>query len=155
MFTSLLLIWIWVNIFCPPPEKHYKDKLQHRCCKDGLRVIPMPYSCTRRSLYITEGWECMRAFRYCCSSYMDQVFDTAVPTTPPPATTYLTSSPMPSFSRRTIPVQRRFFGNSCTFYCIIRLQFFLPWNIWTCCETCEIQTFTVCSVLFTFCKSGS
>ncbi|KAK2817445.1 hypothetical protein Q5P01_025636 [Channa striata] len=68
-------------------ESHYKEKLQNRCCKDGLREIPMPYSCTRRSLYITEGWECMRAFRYCCSTYRDQVFDTAVPTTPPPPTT--------------------------------------------------------------------
>ncbi|XP_035515263.1 venom factor-like [Morone saxatilis] len=68
-------------------ESHYKEKLQHRCCKDGLREIPMPYSCTRRSFYITEGWECMRAFRYCCSTYRDQVFDTEIPTTPPPMTT--------------------------------------------------------------------
>ncbi|KAJ4944610.1 hypothetical protein JOQ06_013153 [Pogonophryne albipinna] len=53
-------------------ESHYKQKLQRRCCKDGLREIPMPYSCTRRSLYITEGWECMKAFRYCCATYRDQ-----------------------------------------------------------------------------------
>uniref|UniRef100_A0A3P8SEG5 Complement component c3b, tandem duplicate 2 n=1 Tax=Amphiprion percula TaxID=161767 RepID=A0A3P8SEG5_AMPPE len=62
-------------------ESHYKEKLQHRCCKDGLREIPMPYSCTRRSLYITEGWECIRAFRHCCATYRDQVFDTEIPTT--------------------------------------------------------------------------
>ncbi|XP_060943930.1 complement C3-like [Limanda limanda] len=68
-------------------ESHYKEKLQHRCCKDGLREIPMPYSCTRRSLYITEGWECIRAFRHCCATYRDQLFDTEVPTTPPPTTT--------------------------------------------------------------------
>ncbi|XP_070684604.1 venom factor-like [Pempheris klunzingeri] len=72
---------------------HYKEKLERRCCKDGLRDIPMPYSCTRRSLYITEGWECMRAFRYCCATYRHQVFDTEVPTTPPPmTTTYATTT---------------------------------------------------------------
>ncbi|XP_070772937.1 complement C3-like [Enoplosus armatus] len=68
-------------------EGHYKEKLQRRCCKDGLREIPMPYSCTRRSLYITEGWECMRAFRHCCATFRSQVFDTEIPTTPPPMTT--------------------------------------------------------------------
>uniref|UniRef100_A0A667WKL1 Complement component c3b, tandem duplicate 1 n=1 Tax=Myripristis murdjan TaxID=586833 RepID=A0A667WKL1_9TELE len=70
-------------------ESHYKEKLLRRCCKDGLREIPMPYSCTRRSLYITEGWECIRAFRYCCAHYRDQEFDTRRPTTPPPLTTPL------------------------------------------------------------------
>ncbi|MEQ2178162.1 hypothetical protein GOODEAATRI_011078, partial [Goodea atripinnis] len=68
-------------------ESHYKEKLQRRCCKDGLRDIPMPYSCTRRSLYITEGPECILAFRYCCATYRDQVFNTEIPTTPPPMTT--------------------------------------------------------------------
>uniref|UniRef100_A0A8K9UH89 NTR domain-containing protein n=1 Tax=Oncorhynchus mykiss TaxID=8022 RepID=A0A8K9UH89_ONCMY len=43
-------------------ENHYREKLLRQCCKDGLREIPMPYSCTRRSLYITEGWECIKAF---------------------------------------------------------------------------------------------
>ncbi|XP_012771234.3 complement C3b.1 [Maylandia zebra] len=68
-------------------ESHYKEKLQYRCCKDGLREIPMPYSCTRRSLYITEGWECIRAFRYCCATLRDQPFNTEIPTTPSPTTT--------------------------------------------------------------------
>ncbi|XP_034997745.2 complement C3 [Hippoglossus stenolepis] len=76
-------------------ESHYKEKLQHRCCKDGLREIPMPYSCTRRSLYITEGWECIRAFRYCCATYRDQLFDTEVPSTPTPPTT--SRPPRPTF----------------------------------------------------------
>ncbi|XP_033480279.2 complement C3-like [Epinephelus lanceolatus] len=77
-------------------ESHYKEKLQRRCCKDGLREIPMPYSCTRRSLYITEGWECIRAFRYCCATYRNQEFNTEIPTTPPPFTTVAptTSAPM-------------------------------------------------------------
>lgn len=83
-------------------ESHYKEKLQRRCCKDGLREIPMAYSCTRRSLYITEGWECIRAFRYCCASYRNQVFDTEIPTTPPPLTTPAppTTRPPPTFPLR-------------------------------------------------------
>uniref|UniRef100_A0A8C9XMR8 Complement component c3b, tandem duplicate 2 n=1 Tax=Sander lucioperca TaxID=283035 RepID=A0A8C9XMR8_SANLU len=77
-------------------ESHYKEKLQRRCCMDGLRGIPMPYSCTRRSLYITEGWECIKAFRYCCATYRNQEFDTQIPTTPPPfTTTPPTTSPPP------------------------------------------------------------
>ncbi|KAF3852796.1 hypothetical protein F7725_006151 [Dissostichus mawsoni] len=39
----------------------------------------MPYSCTRRSLYITEGWECMKAFRYCCATYRNQEINTEIP----------------------------------------------------------------------------
>ncbi|XP_050926350.1 complement C3 isoform X8 [Lates calcarifer] len=81
-------------------ESHYKESLQRRCCKDGLRDIPMPYSCTRRSFYITEGWECIRAFRYCCATYRGQVFDTEIPTTPPPTTTTpptTTPPPRPTF----------------------------------------------------------
>uniref|UniRef100_A0A8C5DA84 Complement component c3b, tandem duplicate 2 n=1 Tax=Gouania willdenowi TaxID=441366 RepID=A0A8C5DA84_GOUWI len=49
------------------------EELQRRCCRDGLKTIPMPYSCTRRSLYITEGAECILAFRYCCAHYRGQV----------------------------------------------------------------------------------
>ncbi|KAM4611258.1 venom factor-like [Polymixia lowei] len=91
-------------------ENHYKEKLLHRCCKDGLREIPMPYSCTRRSLYITEDWECIRAFRYCCAHYRDQVFDTRRPTTAPPLTTTApplttTARPRPTFAYgRYVPV---------------------------------------------------
>ncbi|XP_029706634.1 complement C3-like [Takifugu rubripes] len=77
-------------------ENYYKEKLQRRCCQDGLRNIPMPYSCTRRSFYITEGWECIRAFRYCCATYRNQEFNTEIPTTLPPMTTQpmTTSAPM-------------------------------------------------------------
>ncbi|XP_069023890.1 complement C3-like [Embiotoca jacksoni] len=82
-------------------EGHYKEKLQSRCCKDGLRGIPMPYSCMRRSLYITEGRECILAFRYCCATYKDQVFNTEIPTTPPPITTAPYTTPRPS--RPNIP----------------------------------------------------
>ncbi|RVE75945.1 hypothetical protein OJAV_G00003930 [Oryzias javanicus] len=100
-------------------ENHYKEKLERRCCKDGLRDIPMPYSCTRRSLYITEGWECMRAFRYCCSTYRGQEFNTEIPTTPPPMTTAPptttrppTTTPLVFYemdTREKIPLRREMF----------------------------------------------
>ncbi|KAM4750099.1 complement C3-like [Anableps anableps] len=102
-------------------ESHYKEKLQRRCCKDGLRDIRMPYSCTRRSLYITEGPECILAFRYCCATYRDQVFNTEIPTTPPPMTTApptTTSSPMYDhtsfeivklYSRERVPLRNHMF----------------------------------------------
>ncbi|KAK5620662.1 hypothetical protein CRENBAI_020815 [Crenichthys baileyi] len=98
-------------------ESHYKERLQRRCCKDGLRDIPMPYSCTRRSLYITEGPECILAFRYCCATYRDQVFNTEIPTTPPPMTTApptTTPPPMPNLrprlaSRTTIVLKNSMF----------------------------------------------
>ncbi|KAM4595769.1 complement C3-like [Fundulus diaphanus] len=88
-------------------ESHYKEKLERRCCKDGLRVIPMPYSCTRRSLYITEGPECILAFRYCCATYRDEVFNTEIPTTPPPMTTApptTTLPPIPTFDLYSMDV---------------------------------------------------
>ncbi|XP_016427569.1 complement C3-like [Sinocyclocheilus rhinocerous] len=49
-------------------EKVYSDEMQ-RCCVDGMREIAMPYSCYRRSLYITEDWSCVSAFLYCCAEY--------------------------------------------------------------------------------------
>lgn len=90
-------------------ENQYKEKLQRRCCKDGLREIPMPYSCTRRSLYITEGWECIRAFRYCCAIYRNQEFETSIPTTPLPYTTPL---PTTTFAPTTSAPLIRIFPNT-------------------------------------------
>ncbi|XP_056266283.1 complement C3-like isoform X2 [Pseudoliparis swirei] len=102
-------------------ESHFKKKLQQRCCKDGLREIPMPYSCTRRSLYIAEGWECIKAFRYCCATFRNQAFDTEIPTTPPrwstaaPTTTSAPDNfPVYSFQRifqtsARMPLSRRTF----------------------------------------------
>uniref|UniRef100_A0A8C1JE12 Uncharacterized protein n=1 Tax=Cyprinus carpio TaxID=7962 RepID=A0A8C1JE12_CYPCA len=46
-------------------EKAYSDEFLQRCCMDGMREIPMPYSCYRRSLYITEDWSCVLAFLRC------------------------------------------------------------------------------------------
>lgn len=98
-----------------PPENHYKEKLQRRCCQDGLRAVPMPYSCTRRSYYITEGWECIRAFRYCCSTYRNQELDTAIPTTFPPTTTPLMTTSAPTTTRPPMPTYPYFGFDPATF----------------------------------------
>ncbi|XP_075871782.1 complement C3-like isoform X2 [Nelusetta ayraudi] len=78
---------------------HYKEKLLRRCCQDGLRDVPMPYSCTRRSFYITESWECIHAFRYCCATYKGEEFNTEMPTTT--TTSAPTTTVRPSVSSRT------------------------------------------------------
>nr|UHJ79854.1 putative complement c3.9 [Ctenopharyngodon idella] len=56
-------------------EKIYSDESLRRCCVDGMREIPMHYSCLRRSLYITEDWCCMLAFLHCCVEYRGEELD--------------------------------------------------------------------------------
>ncbi len=48
----------------------------------------MPYSCYRRSLYITEDWSCVLAFLRCCAEYRGEELGvvTRPPTTTPPPT---------------------------------------------------------------------
>ncbi|XP_067252456.1 complement component c3b, tandem duplicate 2 [Chanodichthys erythropterus] len=78
-------------------EKVYSDQFLKRCCVDGMKEIPMPYSCYRRSLYITEDWSCVLAFLRCCAEYRGEELGvitrppttTLPPTTLPPTTTDL------------------------------------------------------------------
>ncbi|XP_060715674.1 complement C3-like [Tachysurus vachellii] len=65
-------------------EKSHSDQFLRRCCFDGMREIPMPYSCRRRALYITENWSCVMAFLECCSQYRGEELGNI---TPPPPTT--------------------------------------------------------------------
>lgn len=63
---------------------------------DGIKDIPMPYSCYRRSLYITEDWSCVLAFLRCCAEYRGEelgVITRPPPTTAPPTTAPPTTSP--------------------------------------------------------------
>ncbi|KAI5623490.1 complement component c3a precursor [Silurus asotus] len=43
----------------------YKDDLK-KCCTDGIRPNRLGYSCERRSAFIVEGPECVKAFLDCC-----------------------------------------------------------------------------------------
>ena len=136
-------------------ESHYKEKLEHRCCKDGLREIPMPYSCTRRSFYITEGWECIRAFRYCCATYRDQLFNTEVPTDPPPSTpptsTPRPNTPPPPTTRRPPRPTSPFRFHSMDLhlqrgdrFCTSTLSLLkMLWNVALWCSTCSLHISSV------------
>ncbi|KAK2907328.1 hypothetical protein Q8A67_006313 [Cirrhinus molitorella] len=71
-------------------EKVYSEKLLQKCCVDGMREIPLPYSCYRRSLYITNNKSCKSAFLCCCTKYrVDELDVVARPptTTPSPTNT--------------------------------------------------------------------
>ncbi|XP_051741713.1 complement C3 isoform X2 [Ctenopharyngodon idella] len=56
-------------------EKVYSDESLRRCCVDGMREIPMNYSCLHRSLSITEDRCCVLAFRRCCVEYRGEELD--------------------------------------------------------------------------------
>ncbi|XP_016427581.1 complement C3-like [Sinocyclocheilus rhinocerous] len=73
-------------------EKAYSDEFLQRCCVDGMREIPMPYSCYRRSLYITEDWSCVLAFLRCCAEYRGE--ELCVVTRPPTTTSPPTTTPV-------------------------------------------------------------
>ncbi|XP_036610168.1 complement C3 [Trichosurus vulpecula] len=45
----------------------YKDKNLRTCCEDGMQLNPMGYSCERRTKYILESEECVKAFLDCCN----------------------------------------------------------------------------------------
>ncbi|XP_077082846.1 complement component c3b, tandem duplicate 2 isoform X2 [Siphateles boraxobius] len=83
-------------------EKVYSDELLQRCCVDGMREIPMPYSCYRRSLYITEDWSCVLAFLHCCAQYRGE--ELGVITRPPTTTLPPTTTPPPTTTSRIFPM---------------------------------------------------
>lgn len=85
---------------CVQLEKTYSDQFLQRCCSDGMREIPMPYSCRRRALYITENWSCVIAFLQCCSKYRGEelgIITPPEPTTPEPTTPEPTT-PVPTIT---------------------------------------------------------
>ncbi|XP_036027140.1 complement C3 [Onychomys torridus] len=45
----------------------YTDKGLRKCCEDGMRDIPMRFTCQRRSRFITQGENCVKAFIDCCN----------------------------------------------------------------------------------------
>uniref|UniRef100_W5LVL6 Complement C3-like n=1 Tax=Lepisosteus oculatus TaxID=7918 RepID=W5LVL6_LEPOC len=48
-------------------ESQIQDEQLKICCRDGMKDIPMDYSCERRSRFITEGPECAKVFLRCCT----------------------------------------------------------------------------------------
>uniref|UniRef100_A0A3P9MSY0 Complement C3-like n=1 Tax=Poecilia reticulata TaxID=8081 RepID=A0A3P9MSY0_POERE len=43
------------------------EKLKRECCLDGMKDIPVAYTCERRSNYILDGPDCVTAFLHCCN----------------------------------------------------------------------------------------
>uniref|UniRef100_A0A4W3JPT7 Anaphylatoxin-like domain-containing protein n=1 Tax=Callorhinchus milii TaxID=7868 RepID=A0A4W3JPT7_CALMI len=43
-----------------------------RCCRDGMKSIPMAYSCTFRARRIKQSRECVDAFLDCCNAYQQR-----------------------------------------------------------------------------------
>uniref|UniRef100_A0A672LIE0 Complement C3-like n=1 Tax=Sinocyclocheilus grahami TaxID=75366 RepID=A0A672LIE0_SINGR len=92
------------------------ESFLQRCCVDGMREIPMPYSCYRRSLYITEDWSCVLAFLRCCAEYRGEELGvvTRPPTTTlPPPTTSAYKFHMDYFEERVLfraPARTELFG---------------------------------------------
>ncbi|XP_028257105.1 complement C3a.1 isoform X2 [Parambassis ranga] len=45
----------------------YQEKIERECCLDGMKEIPVSYSCERRMDYIVDGQACKDAFLHCCT----------------------------------------------------------------------------------------
>ncbi|XP_078387506.1 complement C3-like [Cetorhinus maximus] len=45
----------------------YKSQIPRRCCKDGMKLNPMGFSCNKRAKRIVLGQECKAAFLDCCN----------------------------------------------------------------------------------------
>ncbi|KFQ40673.1 Complement C4, partial [Mesitornis unicolor] len=46
-------------------SKYQNTDLQ-KCCEDGMKLIPMRYSCEKRATKVTHSPECRKAFQDCC-----------------------------------------------------------------------------------------
>ncbi|XP_041838070.1 complement C3-like [Melanotaenia boesemani] len=44
----------------------YQEKTEKECCLDGMRDVPVSYTCERRSEYIVDDSACSKAFLHCC-----------------------------------------------------------------------------------------
>ncbi|KTF81587.1 hypothetical protein cypCar_00030779 [Cyprinus carpio] len=81
------------NIECPVPSKRkrraqsllqvtntlagqYSGDLK-KCCVDGLQDNYLGYTCERRTLFINDGDECVKAFLHCCREMQRHIVDFA------------------------------------------------------------------------------
>ncbi|KAK9539845.1 hypothetical protein VZT92_002334 [Zoarces viviparus] len=53
----------------------FEDQLQSDCCLDGMKETLLNYTCERRSQYISDGGECVKAFLHCCKEIEAQRAD--------------------------------------------------------------------------------
>lgn len=50
----------------------YKEQEIKGCCLDGMKRLPISYSCERRSEYIGDDAACVAAFLHCCTEMESQ-----------------------------------------------------------------------------------
>uniref|UniRef100_A0A671XQF0 Complement C3-like n=1 Tax=Sparus aurata TaxID=8175 RepID=A0A671XQF0_SPAAU len=53
-------------------KSQYEDQMQRDCCLDGIRDVPVSYTCEMRSEYIGDGEACVEAFLHCCKEMESQ-----------------------------------------------------------------------------------
>uniref|UniRef100_A0A3Q3B4F4 Complement C3-like n=1 Tax=Kryptolebias marmoratus TaxID=37003 RepID=A0A3Q3B4F4_KRYMA len=53
----------------------YGDEQQRKCCLDGMKEIPLSYTCERRAEYILDGQACVDAFLNCCNEMQNQIVE--------------------------------------------------------------------------------
>ncbi|KAM4751408.1 complement C3-like [Anableps anableps] len=51
----------------------YDNELQRECCLDGMKEIPVSYTCEQRKEYIVDGKACADAFLQCCTMMETQI----------------------------------------------------------------------------------
>ncbi|KAI5088907.1 hypothetical protein C0J45_21479 [Silurus meridionalis] len=94
--AKVSLVAVDNSVFLLSKGRLTQKKFLQRCCSDGMRDIPMAYSCRRRALYIGEEWSCVIAFLMCCSKYRGE--ELGVVTPPPPTTPEPSTTPEPTIS---------------------------------------------------------
>ncbi|KAM6939509.1 complement C3-like [Xenentodon cancila] len=52
---------------------NYQEELERECCLDGMKEIPISYTCEQRSEYIVDGQKCVQAFMHCCKEMETQI----------------------------------------------------------------------------------
>ncbi|XP_037545595.1 complement C3 [Nematolebias whitei] len=56
-------------------SQYQNNEMQRQCCLDGIKEIPLSYTCERRAEYILDGQVCVDAFLNCCKEMKQQIID--------------------------------------------------------------------------------
>ncbi|XP_007578376.1 complement C3a.1 isoform X1 [Poecilia formosa] len=51
----------------------FTNELERECCLDGMKEVPLSYTCEERKAYIVDGQACADAFLQCCNTMKTQL----------------------------------------------------------------------------------
>lgn len=51
----------------------FDSELERDCCLDGMKEVPLSYTCEERKAYIVDGQACADAFLQCCTTMNTQL----------------------------------------------------------------------------------